>query len=191
MHLLAVKRLLKVNSVISILQIGKHRVRKIKDTMQLIRTRASIWTQVFRLCSWGSLQIRSHFFQKLGPLTLNSKPWEWMIGPLRLNANTVLWEWGLRVSRAECRARKRKGGGRGGYLSGNVAQNHSGCTEWAFLCLRRADTWDDSTSCPHTASFLVAAIADWSHQWMMQPVQMDRITHCWITQPWRTPLPSA
>ena len=44
----------------------------------------------------------------------------------------------------------------GGCLSGNLAQNDSGCTEWAFLCLQRADIWSDSMSCPHIPSFLLA-----------------------------------
>lgn len=58
-----------------------------------------------------------------------------MIGPLRLSAHLISWEW-VRLSKRE---RKREQEASGGCLSENLAWSHSGCLEWAFFCLQRAN----------------------------------------------------
>lgn len=116
------------------------------------------------------------------PLALNSNPRKWVIPQRWIKTWTF-----KNAGSSENRSGKEEVGE--DVCVGTGHRNCPGCTWWAFLCVQRTAMQVTHLFCPHIPSFLLAVLADWSHQrWWGR---CKRITHWRTTQSWRLPLPSA
>lgn len=134
----------------------------------------------FGLHSWGCFKLG--FTASFCPLALNSNPRKWVI-PQRW-----IKTWAFKnAGSSENRSGKEEVGE--DVCVGTGHRSCPGCTWWAFFCVQRTAMQVTHLFCPHIPSFLLAVLADWSHQrWWGR---CKRITHWRTTQSWRLPLPSA